>query len=50
MVCDALEKGGTERIPLEQQEGLAGIASVLEKFRKTVESSPENVLIKDIDT
>jgi len=48
-VCDAWEKRGTDRMPLGQQEGVSGIAGVLEKFRATAESSPENVLIKDID-
>jgi hypothetical protein len=49
MAYDALEKGGAARMPLEQLEGLSGIAGVLEKLRATVESSPVNVLIKDID-
>jgi membrane protein len=47
-VSDALDKGGNVPIPSAQQERLAGLANVLEKFQKTVESSPENVLIKDI--
>ena len=48
-VSDALEKGGDVPIPPAQQERLAGFANVLEKFQKTVESSADNVLIKDIE-
>jgi hypothetical protein len=48
-VSDALDKGGDVPIPPAQQKRLAGFANVLEKFQKTVESSPDNVLIKDIE-
>jgi membrane protein len=48
-VCDALEKRNAGRMPTELQEQFAGIANILEKFRAAVESSPDNVLIKDID-
>jgi hypothetical protein len=48
-VWDALDKRGIVHIPPAQQDRLTGFADVLEKFRQTVESSPENVLIKDID-
>ena len=48
-VSHALEKGGNAPLPPAHQERLAGFAKVLEQFQKTVESSPENVLIKDIE-
>ena len=47
-VCDALEKRGDRQPEVMQQEELAGIASLLERFRTTVESLPENVPIRQI--
>ena len=48
-VCAALDKRGKGRNTLEHREALAGFAEVLEKFQATVASSPDNVLIKDVD-
>ena len=47
-IIEAMEKRGVKQIPLKQQDALAGMAKVMQRFQTAVESSPDNVLIKDI--
>lgn len=49
-IIDAMEKRGSKHMPPKQQETLTGFAHVMDKFQAAVESSPDNVLIKDIKT
>ena len=47
-VIDALENNGSDNIPMEQTEALQSLGQALETFRRTVEDSSANRLLKDI--
>ena len=47
-MAEALERRGSEEIPVAESEELARLRQSLEAFSKAVERSPENVPLKNI--
>jgi membrane protein len=47
-VIDALDKSGTDDIPVAQNRELKILLSTIETFNDTIEKSPANKLLKDI--
>jgi membrane protein len=47
-VMDALDRRGTDRIPVAMTEELERISKSLKAFGETIEKSPENLRLKDI--
>lgn len=47
-IIHMLENTGSSKIPVKQTEGVAEISKALEEFKTLLDSSPANVLIKDV--
>jgi len=47
-IIDALENNGTDNIPVSQTRELTTLSETIETFQKTIETSPANMLLKDI--
>jgi membrane protein len=47
-VIDALDKSGTDNIPVAQNRELKILSETLQTFNDTIEISPANKLLKDI--
>jgi hypothetical protein len=49
-VIKCLETSGTENIPINSSDSVNAIKEILRKFGETLENSPENELLENIDT
>ena len=47
-IVDALERTGSEKIPILQTKETAAIAASLVRFRETIDRSPDNLLLRDL--
>ncbi|MBW1902186.1 MAG: YihY/virulence factor BrkB family protein, partial [Deltaproteobacteria bacterium] len=47
-VIEALERSGTDNIPVVQSRELTALSDALKVFGDTIEASPANKLLKDI--
>ncbi|RLC19463.1 MAG: YihY/virulence factor BrkB family protein [Deltaproteobacteria bacterium] len=47
-IVDALEKHGFHKIPVLQTKEAAAISASLERFKDTIEQSPDNLLLRDL--
>ena len=47
-IVDALEKLGSDNIPILQTKETAAIAASLARFQETIDRSPDNLLLKDL--
>jgi membrane protein len=48
LVMDRLDQNGSQDLPLPPSDTLERITESLEQFRRVVQSSPANLLLKDI--
>ena len=47
-IVDALEKNGSDNIPILQTKETAAISTALARFQETIDSCPDNLLLKDL--
>jgi len=47
-IVDALEKNGSEKIPILQTKETTAISTSLARFQETIGRSPDNLLLRDL--
>ena len=47
-IVKALEKLGSDNIPILQTQETAALSASLERFQETIDASSDNLLLKDI--